>query len=234
MPAMRALPSLLTFVVLVLFALYVGRDFLARHPEHAPWTPLDLDAPIGWATAGKIEALKSDLPRCRALLESAGIVTMPPPVLSDAGPGCAIADAVRVDNIGLPLEPGPLTLSCPVAAALVIWTREVVEPAARARLGTNARALTNIGSYNCRRIAGSARMSEHSTANAIDISGVRTGTKDTVTVLADWHRGDDRAAFLRDIRDGACRLFRVVLSPDYNAAHHDHLHIDEGPKSACG
>jgi hypothetical protein len=34
------------------------------------------------------------------------------------------------------------------------------------------------------------------------------------------------------VRDGACRLFATVLSPDYNAAHRDHLHLDEAKRGA--
>ena len=38
---------------------------------------------------------------------------------------------------------------------------------------------------------------------------------------------------LRRVRDGACGWFRAVLSPDYNAAHRDHLHLDYGRWSTC-
>ena len=33
-------------------------------------------------------------------------------------------------------------------------------------------------------------------------------------------------AVLRRVRDGACRGFSTVLSPEYNAAHRDHFHFD--------
>ena len=41
------------------------------------------------------------------------------------------------------------------------------------------------------------------------------------------------AEFLREVRDGACGYFNVVLSPDYNADHHDHLHVDMGWYRTC-
>ena len=225
------LPWLRLLVVVAIGALIV-RDLAARHPEHLPWTPLDLTAPIGWSTAGKLAALKRDLPRCRALLAAAGVAVKP---VTDRPREwqCAVAGAVRVDALGLPLQPGGLTLSCPMAATLVMWTREIVRPAARARLGTQATGLVNYGSYNCRRIAGSNRLSEHATANAIDIAGVRLAGVREIMVARDWRGSGDRAAFLRDLHDGACRLFAVVLSPDYNAAHRDHLHLDQGPLNTC-
>ncbi|MFC7552495.1 extensin family protein [Pseudoroseomonas wenyumeiae] len=41
------------------------------------------------------------------------------------------------------------------------------------------------------------------------------------------------AAFLRDVRDGACRFFGAVLGPDYNAAHRDHFHMEAGRWQRC-
>ena len=41
------------------------------------------------------------------------------------------------------------------------------------------------------------------------------------------------AAFLRDVRDGACRYFDAVLGPDYNRAHADHFHFDRGRARIC-
>jgi len=39
--------------------------------------------------------------------------------------------------------------------------------------------------------------------------------------------------FLRAARDDACKIFRVVLGPDYNKAHEDHLHVDMGGGLRC-
>lgn len=40
--------------------------------------------------------------------------------------------------------------------------------------------------------------------------------------------------FLRRIRDEACPIFGTVLSPEYNAAHADHLHLDGSTFGLCG
>ena len=121
----------------------------------------------------------------------------------------------------------------PLAAALTIWTRQVVVPAARAA-GSRATAITDFGSYNCRTIAGSDRPSEHATANAVDVSGVRLAGGATVAIARDWRDPGPRGVVARRLRDGACRLFAVTLSPDDNAAHHDHLHLDMGRGRVCG
>ncbi|HAV51268.1 MAG TPA: extensin, partial [Brevundimonas sp.] len=39
--------------------------------------------------------------------------------------------------------------------------------------------------------------------------------------------------FLKRLRDGACRVFSTVLTPDYNEAHRDHLHLDGAPRGLC-
>jgi hypothetical protein len=37
-----------------------------------------------------------------------------------------------------------------------------------------------------------------------------------------------------EIARGACSVFRVVLTPAYDKAHHDHFHLDLGPDRLCG
>ena len=100
---------------------------------------------------------------------------------------------------------------------------------------------THYGSFSCRDIGGrrggegSERRSEHATANALDIAAFVLADGSTISVARDWSRGDDdaRARFLREVHDGACGLWSVVLGPDYNAAHRDHLHLDRGRSRAC-
>ncbi len=232
MTRLLATARLLSLLVVIGFALFVGRDFVRRHPEDAPWTPLDLSAPIGWATAAKLARLADHPAECRALLTAANVAFRTEPPRRD-GPGCSLAGTLRVGDVGVPLRPGGLALSCPMAAALTVWTRQVVIPAARAA-GTRATAITDFGSYNCRTIAGSDRLSEHATANAIDVSGLRLADGTAMTIARDWRDRGPRGVLAGRLHDGACRLFAVTLSPDYNAAHHDHLHLDMGRGRLCG
>ena len=55
-----------------------------------------------------------------------------------------------------------------------------------------------------------------------------------ISVLRDWQGRPQDAAFLRAARDAACRVFSTVLSPDYNAAHRDHLHLDTANRGPGG
>jgi hypothetical protein len=70
-------------------------------------------------------------------------------------------------------------------------------------------------------------------ANAIDIAAFTLTDGRVVSLARNWNRGGAGAAFLREVDDGACRLFNVVLGPDYNAAHRDHFHLDMGRFRVC-
>ena len=57
-------------VFLILASLLIaGRVWLAEHPEHDPWAPLDLRDPVGWATEAKLQSLREDVAECRGVLD---------------------------------------------------------------------------------------------------------------------------------------------------------------------
>ena len=215
--------------VLVLAALLVaGRAWLAEHPEHDPWAPLDLRDPPGWATMTKLQALRDDVPQCRAVLERSEVAFT---ALDPQGEGeCARPDRTRLD--AYPLSPSSPPTTCPVAIALELWRTDSLEPAAQEIFGSDIAQIEHLGTYSCRRLYGrdSGAWSEHASGNAIDIAGfvLEDGTR--ISVLGDWEGDDDEARFLRRARDGACDAFATTLSPDYNAAHADHFHLDMSPR----
>jgi hypothetical protein len=210
---------------LLFVALFVGgRGWLAEHPEHNPWAPLDLDDPPGWATEAKLLALRDDVPACRSVLERSDIAYT---ALDPQGEGaCARPDRTRLD--AYPLAPDRPPTTCPVAIAMELWQRDSLDPAATELFGSGIARVEHLGAYSCRRLygRGSGAWSEHATGNAIDISAfvLEDGTR--ISVLRDWDDGSIEQDFLRRVRDGACDSFSTVLSPDYNAAHADHFHLD--------
>ena len=227
----------IALICLAVIAVIEGAGYVSRHPQDFPWTRLDLDQPIGRFTGPKLAGLTDDPRQCRSLLTDAGVAARAvPPLL--AQPPCGYEDGmmlVRRKGAIVYSPAGPIT-SCPVAAALAVWERAIVQPAAQRHFGARVTAIDHAGSYSCRRIYGRSegRFSEHATADAFDIIGFGLADGRTVTVLRDWPGTDDEAAFLRDVRDGACRLFSTVLSPDYNQAHADHLHFDQAERGAMG
>jgi hypothetical protein len=231
----------------VLLALLVALAALAglllwghgrRHPEDVPWTALDLGQPVGAFTGRKLAALGEDAPRCRALLARAGVHFAPLPARAD-GPSCFYRDAVRFTPGGaraIAWRPDGLGTACAVAAALAMWEWNVVQPAAERRFGRAVVEIEHFGSYSCRRMygRGAGPWSEHARANAVDIAAFRLADGRRISVLADWRDPGAKGAFLHDVHDGACRLFATVLSPDYNEAHRDHLHLDEAGRGQWG
>ena len=232
---------LVVLVVLALAGWFGWREFQAyvrANPERFPWTPLSLADPVGPFTARKLAALTGDPAQCRALLAQAGDRDRPAPAISsDSSPECGYGDGMTiVAETGTPeLAPAGLVTSCPVAAALRLWL-PAVQQAAQRHLGSRVTRIDHFGSYSCRRLYGGSEgpWSEHATGDALDIAGFRLADGSRVTVAADWTGNDSEAAFLRAVRTSACDLFATVLSPDYNEAHHDHLHLDQAERGARG
>jgi hypothetical protein len=224
--------ALAGFVALLLWG--YGR----KHPEDVPWTKLDLTRPVGAFTRAKIAGLHGEGARCRALLARAGITFEAVPARIE-GAQCGLRDGVRLELGGaatIAYAPAGLATSCPVAAGLSLWEWHVVQPAALRRFGRRVVRIDTFGSYNCRRMYGRATgdWSEHARANAVDVTAFRLDDGRTVSVAADWRDKGAKGRFLHEVRDGACRLFTTTLSPDYNAAHRDHLHLDEAGRGGFG
>jgi len=228
----RRLVQLLVVVVFVA-ALALGLYVFSRaRPQDVPWTPLDLGQPVGMFTGRKITALGDAPDQCRALLNRAGArFDAIPPFGADQ---CLVEDGVKLAGGArrITLLPDNPRMACPIAAGLAAWEWNVVQPAARRIFGKSVAAIEHLGTWNCRRIAGSKSWSQHSTADAIDVAGFRLADGTVINVLHDWKGDAKKAEFLRAVRDGACDLFSTVLSPDYNAAHADHLHIDQAMRGA--
>jgi hypothetical protein len=126
-------------------------------------------------------------------------------------------------------------MTCPLALGYAFWLRHTVQPAARAELGAPIAGVEHYGTYACRNVYGRAegRRSEHAAANALDVAGFRTASGRRLTVARDYREAGPSGRFLRRVRSGACLWFAAVLSPDYNAAHRDHLHLDRGRYRVC-
>lgn len=233
MNALSRAAGAVTLAAILLALGLAGYSYLAGRTQDLPWTALALDQPVGWFTGRKLAALTGDAPQCLALLDRAGVrYSVVAPMREGA---CGYSDGVRRKGSVAYTPRAPAT-SCAVAAALTLWERAVVQPAARRRFGTDVSRIEHLGSYACRRIYGrtTGPMSEHATADAIDIAGFVLADGRRVSVLGDWRGGGEKAAFLRDVRSGGCRLFATVLSPDYNPAHRDHLHLDQAERGATG
>ncbi|MEO9130772.1 MAG: extensin family protein [Sphingomonas sp.] len=235
---MRTLRRAIGGATIAAILLALGLMLLAAlrgRPQDLPWTRLDLGEPIGTFTGRKLAGLTHDFPKCRALLDKAGVhYVMLPEIHSGT---CGYADGVRFAPGGSRLTsyvPTDVGMACPVAAALSVWEWNIVQPAARRLLGSPVVAIEHYGSYNCRHIVGEKTWSEHATADAIDIAGFRLANGKRITIAGDWKGNGPEVTFLHETRNGACRVFATTLSPDYNAAHWNHLHLDQAARGEFG
>jgi hypothetical protein len=231
-------------LVAAVYAVYLG---LLPVPKRLnPWAPLDVAAAPNFLTSAKLARARSDPQRCLAALAQTG---MSYSVLPDrvTGPGCGFSNAVLVREAGVRLG-APVSLSCPMALSFAMWERHALQPAARLRTGHAVVAIDHLGSYACRNInrgegapagASPANRSQHATADALDIAGFTLASGKRITLLRQWLAEDadtvagPDALFLRDAHRGACRYFKGVLGPDYNAVHSDHFHLETGGHTLC-
>ncbi|MEE4454282.1 extensin family protein [Novosphingobium resinovorum] len=191
-------------------------------------------------TRGKVAGLRDDRDVCRAFLRRSDIAATE---LEPTGSGeCRRDDRKRLaapGHINIALRPSGAQATCAVDAGLALWLHRVVQPAAEELLHARVDGLEHLGTASCRRIGGgdTGNWSEHASGNAIDIAAFVLVDGRRVSVLSDWSGGTAEANFLHTVRDGACASFSTVLSPDYNTAHVDHLHLDQAQRlsgwSAC-
>ncbi|MFN4357794.1 extensin family protein [Sphingopyxis alaskensis] len=227
-------PYLIWLAVALLFAFAAVRamQWVREHPEHVPGARFELAHPRGWATRHKLVALAADDDACFAAFDRSGAGYLRRPVVGE-GVCRASQRMILTGNRLVPtMRPANAAPGCAVTAAMALWIRDVVQPAGERYFGQKVVELENLGSYNCRTIAGSAARSQHSTANAIDISAFILADGTRIALINDWEPGDRRSEFLHAVRDGSCGLFSTVLSPDHNAAHADHFHFDMAARTA--
>jgi hypothetical protein len=221
----------------------------------------------GWTSLGLLVLMAAVSPP--SVVNDVDTGALPPPRAPAAPDGCL--DTLRADGLRLspwPLQPTTLQsgVVCEAPAGVAIQRgasglrfqpaarvscafglrlarfEAVVQEEARKILRSPVRSIVQLGTYNCRRMARFPDLvSEHSFANAIDVSTFVLGNGRDVVVERDWVRADRpaRTAGARFLRAVARRLydeqvFSVVLTPSYDAHHRNHFHLDGAPYTVDG
>lgn len=217
----------------VVFAVFRQGLLPARY---SPLPVLDLDRPLPLVADWQLVELRNDRGLCERMLASSDKLVARPVADRAMQNGCGWRNAVRPQRFA-GARFVAARMSCPAAAAMALWMAYDVQPLAERIFGQRVVAMTSMGVYSCRKMIGSRfwknRMSEHATANAIDIGVFRLADGTTISVRQDWSRPGRKSEFLRAVHLAACRYFRVALSPDFNASHHDHFHFDRGDLYTC-
>jgi hypothetical protein len=191
----------------------------------------DLNQPPSFMTGWQMKLVDAEPENCLAALAMAGR----PVRLESQKPAparCEKSGTVLLQKLSVAKVRTEET-RCAVAARLYAWEKQIVVPAARRYLGRDVVEILHFGSYSCRPIRGRRSMSEHATANAFDISGFKLADRRVISLKRHWNGTGAEAQFLREVRDGLCDWFNATLSPDYNADHADHFHVDMGWWQTC-
>lgn len=183
---------------------------------------------------------------CLQDLATLGVTFQPVQSFGDPEQGCGITNAVKVSATGAEWN-RPALLSCPLARVLARYQTEVLQPLAQQTFGQGIKRIHHAGTYDCRiqrnnttakaaSLGGSrgGRLSEHSKGTAIDLMAFELTDGTMVSVKRDWRAGGAKAAFLKDVAKTSCNTFNVVLTPNHDRFHQDHLHLDIGPHTLCG
>lgn len=230
---MRFLRVLLVLVLIIgTAAVSIWRGWISLPPQWNPWAPLDVKTAPNLLTRYKLMRLRDDPQLCDQALISSGLSVTHLADSPDAK--CPLTNTLRVQGGEVALSSSFLA-SCRLAVSFALFERHALQPAAQAVYGQAVTRVDHLGSFACRNVYGreNGRLSQHASANALDIAGFRLADGRTINVLKDWAKENQDAQFLRQVRDGACDMFSVVLSPDYNAAHRNHFHVDVGPWWVC-
>ncbi len=185
-----------------------------------------------------VVAPPSPIEDCAAKLRAAGVefvsAQLPVRPANAEHPTCGVEQAVvyRRGPANIRYNSPPL-LSCGMALGLARFEQALSEEGPR-QLGQRITRIEQGGSYNCRKMARFALVSEHSYANAIDIRSVTLENGRRLTVLGTFGKLDaepqgPEARFWRTVArrlydEGA---FSVVLTPFFDGLHKDHIHLDQ-------
>lgn len=215
------------------------KDTSKDTPKDAPASPVPEPAPLPPERPADLPAAPAPTPAtvvpddtaCLRRLDRLGVKAEPVAPLADGL--CGAAKPLRVTALpdGVPLSPAA-TLTCVAAEALGRWSTEVRVIAERT-LSSVPKTIQIGGSYECRgqNHDPSAKLSEHAYANGVDVMGFTFEGRAPVTVGA-AREGTPEAAFEAAVRTRACGFFRTVLGPGSDAAHANHLHLDERERNA--
>jgi hypothetical protein len=155
-------------------------------------TPAEVDHPAV-APEGRAEAetwskaeIIAGLEECVRLLAPTGAeVEVSKPIRNGQCGAPAPVLLKRID--GVEVSP-PAVVNCRLAARLHHWMKRTVQPVAQEVLGGRIARIVTASAYACRQRIGttSNKLSEHSLANALDISAFVTADGRSVDVLTNW------------------------------------------------
>lgn len=193
-----------------------------------PFAPLSPDDPPTMVTRYKLRQMANEPQACLAILRQAsdkGMISFREQ--NNVAGKCPLDAPVRVTQFGDVRLSSSFLASCPLALSSAMYVQQRAKLVAASIMKSELTRIDHLGSYACRNIYNrpGARLSEHATADALDISGFRFANGQHITVLKGWNEQNARGETLRALFDQSCPYFGNSLGPDYNAAHANHFHL---------
>lgn len=204
----------------------------ARPAKPAPAKPAKSAKPAKQAKSAKPAPKPDPLGPCTAALTARKIAWKP---ASRPGIAHAVEITGPLGGVALSSPSGPLVIDCSLAVSL--------DEAGRYLRDAGIDAATFSSAYSRRKVRGTDRPSKHSFGLAIDVQVFRGPVLGTLHVDRDYEQGlgDAVDCLGRPLTEGGavlkllqCQLvrsglFQLVLSPDFDDAHHDHFHLQVKP-----
>lgn len=216
--------------MLLAVLLFCSAPWIQRHlpPGYDPWATLTVDDPPTIITRYKLKRLAQDPAACLAILaraRAAGKISFQPQ--SNIQGDCPLIAPVRVTSFGPVGLSSSFLASCPLALSSAMFVAQSARPQAQQLLGQPLARIDHLGSFACRNIYHRAvgRLSEHASADALDVSGFRLANGQHLQVAASYRRQDAAGIYLRQVFSDSCPFYGNTLGPDYNAAHANHFHL---------
>jgi Extensin-like protein C-terminus len=169
-----------------------------------------------------------------ARLEQTNVVFTHVPDRKHVRGRCGYERAVKITKIGEAVVRGRTIVTWPLAVKLEEWMRTEVQPNAKKLFGQPVAAIKVSSSYECRYVISKHVLSQHSFANAVDISRFYLADGREIEIMRTWKQKGAFAEFLQRIAAASCGIFSVALTPDFDYQHRHHFHFDVGRRHYCG
>jgi len=118
-------------------------------PGDNPFTPLSLEHPVGVFTQVKLARATADPDMCMALVANSALQLSRIDDRTESDM-CGYHNAVAIERSTTAYS-SPVNASCPLAASLYLWEREVLQPLAEEYFGEPLARIEHVGTYACRR-----------------------------------------------------------------------------------
>jgi hypothetical protein len=169
--------------------------------------------------------------QCLAELDRLGVVYEVAPTKAALSP-CEVDIPVRVSAAAFPWNQSGI-VACRFAATLDRFATDDVAPLAEGYFHEPVVEMSNFGTYACH-TTDSGHPSQNAVGRAIDIASFRLEDGTVISVAHDWRAKGVKGRFLHAVARAACERFSVVLTPDADRDHWNHIHVDSGPYRLCG